>query len=215
MKNQKEPNKIKTSAKKKNEDMAGEMLRFFFETGILKKVPRTGWTWRNVPDCESIADHCYRVNLIAMALCDIINFKAKTRSGRLNFEKVARMSILHEIAECRIGDIPYPAQKYIGPDVKTHAEAMAVKDMTAAFGGIVAPSYEELWREFEEGKTPEAALVKAADKLEMLIQAVEYEKAGAKTLDDFWKNETTFKQIEAHPFLSELLHRLIELRPEK
>jgi len=189
-----------------------KLLTLFLELGILKKVPRTGWLWRNIPDCESIADHCYRVNLIAMMLCDQINCRAKKRGEKLNFEKVMRMAVLHEISECRIGDIPYPAQKYIGAAVKTAAETRAVQDMTAPLDFLREKNYAGLWLEFEEGKTREARLVKAADKLEMLIQAVEYEKAGAKTLEDFWRNADTFKQIAAHPAIEEILDELIKMR---
>ena len=35
----------------------------------------------------------------------------------------------------------------------------------------------DLWNEYEEGTTPEAILVKDIDRLEMIIQAVEYEKS--------------------------------------
>lgn len=196
---------------KRNAD-AENILAFFHELGILKKVPRTGWLWRSIPDCESIADHCYRVNIIAMTLCDYINSRAKKPADRLDFEKVMRMSVLHEICECRTGDIPYPAQKYIGAHVKTSAETMAVRDMTEPLGFMPAGFYSDLWLEFENGASPEGKLVKAADKLELLLQAVEYEKAGAKTLGDFWENDFTFRQIAFHPAAEEILAELLKMR---
>lgn len=196
---------------KRNAD-AQKILAFFHELGILKKVPRTGWLWRNIPDCESIADHCYRVNIIAMTLCDYINSRAKKPADRLDFEKVMRMSVLHEICECRTGDIPYPAQKYIGSHVKTAAETAAVRDITGPLGFMPAGYYSDLWLEFENGASPEGKLVKAADKLELLLQAVEYEKAGAKTLGDFWENDATFRQIAFHPAAEELLAELLKMR---
>ena len=195
-----------------NVDFTRAALDFFFELGILKKVPRTGWLWRNIAGGESIADHCYRVNLIAMTLCDLINSRTTQVSKRLDFSKVMRMAVLHEISECRTGDIPYPAQKYIGANVKTNAETLAVRDMTAPLLFAGEDFYAALWREFESGKTPEARLVKAADKLEMLIQAVEYEKAGASTLEDFWHNCDTFSQITSYPEIEKMLAQLIELR---
>lgn len=191
---------------------AESLLAFFHELGILKMVPRTGWLWRNIPDCESIAAHCYRVNIIAMTLCDYVNSRAKNAAGRADFEKVMRMAVLHEISECRIGDIPYPAQKYIGARVKTEAEAAAVREMTAPLGFMPEGFYSGLWLEFEKGETLEAKLVKAADKLEMLLQAVEYEKAGARTLGDFWRNADTFRQIAFHPAAEELLAGLLKMR---
>lgn len=205
----KRPEGKKTGRRNAN---AENILAFFHELGILKKVPRTGWLWRSIPDCESIADHCYRVNFIAMTLCDYINSRAKKPSDRLDFEKVMRMSVLHEICECRTGDIPYPAQKYIGSHVKTAAETMAVRDMTEPLGFMPPGFYSDLWLEFETGASPEGKLVKAADKLEMLLQAVEYEKAGAKTLGDFWENDATFRQIAFHPAAEELLAELLKMR---
>ena len=35
---------------------------------------------------------------------------------------------------------------------------------------------QNLWKEYEEAKTPEALLVKDLDKFEMIVQAFEYEK---------------------------------------
>ena len=40
----------------------------------------------------------------------------------------------------------------------------------------IANEIMSLWREYEDGTTPEASLVKDLDKFEMITQAVEYEK---------------------------------------
>jgi len=198
--------------KKKKKALApAEMLRFFSELGILKKVPRTGWLWRNIPDCESIADHCFRVNLIAMFLCDMANVSSVGAKKRFDAGKVMRMAILHEIAECRVGDIPYPALKYIGSDRKKKAESEAVSDMMTIFAGASGVDYTAIWNEFEEARSAEAKLVKAADKIEMLLQALEYERAGAATLGDFWRNRETRSQIAFTPELESIYDALHEM----
>ena len=190
-----------------------KLIKTFMEFGILKKAPRTGWTWRNVADCESIADHCYRVNLISMFLCDFLNNKKiYPEIPVLNVEKVIRMAAIHEVAECRVGDIPFPALKYIGSEVKTNAEKAAIKDMLGDLSKNTGIDYILLWNEFEDGSSIEGKLVKSVDKFEMLLQAYEYEKAGVKTLDDFWENAKTFEQIAFLPPLRELLDCLIKLR---
>ncbi|MEZ7892455.1 MAG: HD domain-containing protein [Candidatus Wallbacteria bacterium] len=196
------------------ENEFNNLIKTFMEFGILKKAPRTGWTWRNVPDCESIADHCYRVNLISMVLCDFLNSSKKIYPDIpvISSEKVLRMAALHEIAECRVGDIPFPALKYIGGDVKTAAEKNAVKDMLGELSVKTGVDYIKLWNEFEDAGSIEGRLVKSADKFEMLLQAYEYERAGIKTLDDFWENAKTFEQIAFLPPLRELLDCLIKLR---
>ncbi len=48
--------------------------------------------------------------------------------------------------------------------------------------------YLEAWQEFIDGKTPEARLVRQADKLEMAIQAWEYanERGDLSLAKEFW-----------------------------
>jgi putative hydrolase of HD superfamily len=48
--------------------------------------------------------------------------------------------------------------------------------------------YTELFREYQAGQTPEAVLVHAADKLDMVLQALEYQEEGVEPekLDQFW-----------------------------
>ena len=75
------------------------------------------------------------------------------------------------------------------------------------FGG----EYRELWQEFEERSSAEGRLVRDADKLEMMIQALAYERdAGATNLSEFWD------QIDEYPFAFEisrtLYQRLREMR---
>jgi 5'-deoxynucleotidase YfbR-like HD superfamily hydrolase len=42
-----------------------------------------------------------------------------------------------------------------------------------------AAEISELWHEYEAGASPEAALIKDIDKLEMVVQAAEYEGVAA------------------------------------
>jgi putative hydrolase of HD superfamily len=132
----------------------------------------------------------------------------------LNMEKLLRMAILHEICEVRTGDIPYPAVRYLGRDVKKNAEKMAVRDMVASLGNW-GSHYGEVFESFENGEGLEAEVVRAADKLEMLLQAFEYELCGHGGLQDFWDNEDTFADIEINEFLTLLLAQLRKVREKK
>lgn len=49
-----------------------------------------------------------------------------------------------------------------------------------------AQELEVLWQEYESQSTPESHLVKDFDKLEMIIQAHEYEHAQGLTLQQFF-----------------------------
>lgn len=48
--------------------------------------------------------------------------------------------------------------------------------------------FEGLWLEYEEGVTPEARMVKDLDKLEMMQQALVYEKEHGVDLSEFYSS---------------------------
>lgn len=67
----------------------------------------------------------------------------------------------------------------VSKEDKHSQEKAAMERLEAQLGaahGMVGNELRELWCEYEEGKTKEASLVKQLDKLEMLLQAAEYEK---------------------------------------
>jgi putative hydrolase of HD superfamily len=101
----------------------------------------------------------------------------------INLERVLRMSLLHDWAEVRVGDMPRTATEYFGAEVRKQAE-------TAAFGDIVnqigQTPYADLYEDYEQRHSLEARLVKAADVIDLLVQALALERAGARGLDEFW-----------------------------
>jgi len=186
---------------------AQTILDFIEELGVLKRLPRTGWLFRGITDCESVADHCYRVSILSMLLADSL----VSQGVEVNAEKVMRIALLHEVAEARIGDIPFPAQAYIGEDVKTASENAAVRDMFQGFGTL-QQQYVALWEEFEYGTSLEGKLVQAADKLELLIQVFEYEQVGYRSLDKFWENLWNQRNFDAYSLVREMSQLLVEKR---
>ncbi len=145
------------------ESIAG-LLR---EAGRLKRIRRTGWVESGVRDPESVADHSYRTALLAMLLAD---------AEGLDALRTVRMALLHDIAESRVGDLT-PAMKRDKPDWRAE-EDDAMEAILRPLGEPYSSNYLTLWREYLEAKTPEARLANAADKIEMLLQAREYEEAG-------------------------------------
>ena len=143
--------------------------------GKLKELKRTGWVESCVPDPESVADHSYRVALLAMAISD--------HEG-LDSLKTVRMALLHDLAESTVGDLT-PRQKQ-GNHGELESEAM--RGILSTLPEKISKLYLESWEEYQSNETPEARLVHNADKIEMLIQAKEYESKGSK-LDQFWETE--------------------------
>lgn len=151
-----------------------ELVQFFDR---LASLPRTGWLLRGVLDPESIAEHSFGVCRVATLLIDDL----RTRGITVDGERVLRMAIVHDAAEAFTGDIPMPA--------KTDELDAALERAEEALLADVLPRAElDLWREAEEGKTLEARVVKAADKVQMLVKALTYEQQRRGRLDDFWTN---------------------------
>jgi putative hydrolase of HD superfamily len=169
----------------------------------LKNLPRTGWRMRGIRDGESIADHCHRMTTTAMILADAL----VELGANLDVERVMRIAILHEIAECRVGDIPFPALAHLPEQAKDAAEASAARELLTPLGEL-GERYCALWDEFERRETLESRVVRVADKLEMLVQAWEYERAGATNLDNFWQNAWNVRDFDAFPLAGELMDEL-------
>ena len=126
--------------------------------GKLKTVKRQGWLDAGIPwqEVESVADHSYRTALMV----------ALTARPGLDMTKALKMALVHDIGEASIGDLTpksgVPRRK------KASMEEAAVRrlgdDQLLLF-----------FREYQDGKTPEARLVSEMDVLERVAQAREYE----------------------------------------
>jgi putative hydrolase of HD superfamily len=142
------------------------------DAGGLKRIPRTGWVEAGVEDPESVADHSYRVALLSMLLSD---------QAGADTLKALRMAVLHDLAEAVTGDLT-PRQKKVGHEA---VESNAFRVLINGLPREQRRLYTDIMEEYTAGETSEAALVHAADKLEMVLQALEYREAGARDLDQF------------------------------
>ncbi len=78
-------------------------------------------------------------------------------------------------------------------------------------------SYENLYNDYEHRESLEARLVKAADVLDLLIQVLALERAGARGLDEFWEvAEKPEFNLEgpAEQIVQELLRSILKARSE-
>ena len=158
------------------------MLSLLIELQRLKGLDRTGWTLRGLPNgTESVAAHSFGVAVTAMLLAD----EMKARGVDLNSERVLRMALIHDWAETRIGDMPRTAAQYFGAEVRKAAETSAFADMVA--GTPTMAGLSGLHNDYEKRDTLEARVVKAADIVDLLVQTLALERAGAKGLDEFWE----------------------------
>ncbi len=143
------------------------LLDFFYIISELKKVPRKGWKEKvNIDKPESVADHSYGTAIMAMIFSDIKN---------LNTEKMLKMALLHDLAESITGDF---TPNEIAKENKTVIENEVINDILLKLPSEIAGKYNEIWKEFQEGKTNESMLLHDIDRLEMAVQAVKYFSEG-------------------------------------
>jgi putative hydrolase of HD superfamily len=160
------------------------MLTVLTDLQRLKRLDRTGWVLRGLaPGAESVAAHTFGVSVAAMLLAD----GARARGVEVNVERVLRLALLHDLAEARTGDMPRTMAKYYGAGARRAAEGAAFGDLIEGLGPELKSEYGRLHAEYEERASLEARLVKAADIVDLLAQALAFERAGARELDEFWE----------------------------
>ncbi|XAR66705.1 hypothetical protein NMG60_11013019 [Bertholletia excelsa] len=164
----------------------------------LKTTKRAGWVRRDVQNPESVADHMYRMGLMALIASD---------SPGVDRDKCVKMAIVHDIAEAIVGDIT-PSDG-VPKHEKSRLEREALDYMCNLLGGGQrANEIHQLWMEYEENSSLEAKVVKDFDKVEMILQALEYETEQGKNLEEFFQSTTGKFQTElGKAWASEILSR--------
>lgn len=184
-----------------------EKVRKFSEIlGKLKENKRSGWNSRlQMKNPESIADHSYRAAMLAMCLGDLME---------VDSERLIRMLLLHDIQEAITGDYDYRAKKKIGITEVKRQEANAIRQILSLLPKKLQRNYLSIWKDFENQNTQEAILANDIDKLEMIMQALEYEKKGhsPKKLDVFWDYG---KKMIKTPLIQELFQLLVNKRKQR
>lgn len=138
---------------------------FAFELGVLKRMRRAGWWHAGVRDPESVAEHSLRVAQLAAMIAG----PEGADPARASF-----LALWHDVQETRTGGIPHTAKPYL-----SGADTMAItKDQVAALPSSAAAPIMEAVAEYEAQDSAEARCARDADKLECLVQAVEYRSAG-------------------------------------
>jgi len=175
-----------------------DAIKFLQNAARLKKVRRAGWVIRKVPNAESVAEHSFMASLAAFVLAG---------TAGVDKDKTMKMALVHDLAESIVGDIT--PEDGIAKREKHEKEEKAFETLLE---DLDDREILDLWHEYEERKTPESMFVHDVDKLEMSLQALEYEKRHGAYLEDFWQNaeqSITTKHIRA------LFEMLKEQREEK
>jgi len=140
-----------------HQDLA-DRLRFIQSAERLKNVLRSAYTSEGRR--ESTPEHTWRLCLMAMVLRD--------RLPAMDFERVLKMCVVHDLGEAIHGDVP--AVDQAAPGAKATDERQDLLTLMQPLPAHVQAEFLALWDEYEAAVTPEAQAVKALDKLETIIQ---------------------------------------------
>jgi putative hydrolases of HD superfamily len=132
---------------------------------VLKRAKRTGWWFLGHRDPESIAEHSFRVGIVGAVLAAMEGADPS---------RVALLGLLHDTQETRVTDIPHVGRRYLQATSNEAITADQVAQAPEAVRQVIQAAVDE----YEAGETSEAIVANDADKLECLVQAVEYREAG-------------------------------------
>ena len=145
------------------------VAKFAYEAGQLKRLPRAGWQLAGVGKPESVAEHSFRVGVLAYVIAVLEGADA---------DRAAALGLFHDLPEARLGDVPSVGRPY----VTTVAAHEVTADQVAGLPDLLARHIVALVDEHESAKAPgataESRCSRDADKLECLLQAREYAVAG-------------------------------------
>lgn len=154
-------------------------VSFFHYVERLKIEKREGWRRFGISSGESIADHMYRMSMITM-------LAPPELSSRLDIPRCTRMALVHDMAEGLVGDLT-PVDGV--PKVEKSRREAETMDWIAnsllgkVHGGIPGKEIRAIWQEYEDSETLESKFVHDVDKVELILQMVEYERASNCTID--------------------------------
>ncbi len=166
-------------------EFIGPLITMLDRVQDLKLLPRTGWLLAGIAVPESVAEHSFGVTMLTLWMAETINADSVAGLPEIDVDRAVRLALIHDLAESVLTDLPKRSATLLGTEAKYAAEAAALEEILAELP--LASKYRALWNEYEAASSPEALLVKDADKLEMVYQALRYGQRGHRNLADFWQ----------------------------
>jgi len=165
-------------------DKIKKFFDFTTELEKLKKLERFKgqYYWKDYPKIsrfESVADHSWRAGMLVMLFSDQL-------AKKINLAKALKMILIHDLCEIYAGDAS-PLGKD-GTGKKTYAfdkvaaskrhviEKKAAAKIFNKLPAKMAKEYFALWVEYDLQKSYEAKVVKSLDRIEALMQVLEYRR---------------------------------------
>ncbi len=207
------------------------IINFLEKVGTLKNKERRGWVAHGFKNRESTADHIFRTTMLAWLLA--------RKKEDLNMERVLKTALVHDVCEVYSRD-ETPYDPLLPRDLKDKKKIKSVLDKWPTFtlsekrkkdkakykrelkgleraaSGLSPQLKKEiigLWKDFEEGATPEGRFVKQIDKMENYFQGMEYWKKQGKIRRNLWARWA--KEIIYDPLIVSFLNAVDKRFPSK
>jgi putative hydrolase of HD superfamily len=135
-------------------------IRFLVEIDALKSVLRQS-TIVNRSRRENSAEHSWHLAMFALVFAE--------DRGDLDLLKVLKMLLIHDIVEIDAGDAPIHGAGATDKLSLAQQEQAAAERIFLLLPPKQADQLLNLWREFEEGLSPEARFAKGLDRLQPLL----------------------------------------------
>lgn len=145
----------------------------------LKTTKREGWRRFGIGHGESISDHMYRMSLMTL-------FAPASLTAKLDIPRCTKMALIHDMAEALVGDIT-PVDGV--PKVEKNRRESTTIDyfvnglLGRVNGGMTGKEIKDIWQEYEDSETLESLFVHDIDKVELILQMLEYEKTMQGKID--------------------------------
>ena len=197
------------------------ILNFLIEVGKLKGIPRKGWVLRGIKNPETIASHTFRIAIMSWLL---------GREKKININKVIKISLIHDLCEVYAGDTTPYDNKLFSKDKKKWKEITkkwprfskeekekisqkkykkenkALEKLILNLSPDLKKEIRSLWNDYEKGLTREGKFVRQLDRVENLLQAMEYwEKDKQFAIEPWW---IQIEELVDDPILLEFLKAL-------
>ena len=117
----------------------------------------------------------YRMSVITM-------LAPESLTSKINVPHCTKMALVHDMAESLVGDITPVcgiSKKDKSEREKQTIDFIADRLLGSSVAGIglAGQGIKDIWQEYEDGETMNAKFVHDVDKIELLLQMVEYERS--------------------------------------
>ena len=195
-------NKMRKAAERQN--MRPEsLLRALATSGRLKE--NTRHCWISADRKESVADHSWRLALMAMLLENEPEF------SDIDMSKIIRMCLIHDLGEAFTGDIP----AFEKTEQEEAREDELYQEWVNSFPENGREEWMQLLGEYKEQKTKEATITKALDKLEAVISHNESDIHTWLPLEYDLQKTYGKENMDASPYFLELRQLVDEWTDKK